>query len=388
MKIIIAPDSFKESMSAKQAAQAIERGFRRVYPDADYFCFPIADGGEGTVDALISANNGQRVEIQVTGPLNKPVDAHYGILHKGTLAVIEMAAASGLMLVPAAQRNPLVTTSFGTGELIKHALSLGVQQIILCVGGSATVDGGMGMMQALGIKFYDAEHNQLGLGGQYLQLIDYIDDSQLDPRLKKIQIQLACDVNNPLVGPQGAANIFGPQKGASPAMVDQLEQGMNNFADVIEKITGVDYRAYPGGGAAGGLAMAAIAFMNALVTSGIELVMQASGLATALANADLVIVGEGSMDGQSVAGKAPIGVALEAKKYAIPVIALSGMLGDDIEGLSQHGIDVALSILPRLSSLPNALIAGEINLEYAAQQVAQLLRLGSMLGGATKVLMD
>lgn len=380
MKIIIAPDSFKESMSAEQAALAIEQGFKDIFPQAEYIRLPIADGGEGTVDALVAAMNGKHIYLDVMGPLGEKVNAVYGLVDNQRTAVIEMAAASGLMLIPVEKRDPLLTTSFGTGELIKDALNAGVEQIILAVGGSATVDGGMGMMQALGAKFYDKNKHELGFGGQFLHSIDSIDLSQLDPRINAIKMDVACDVDNPLIGPRGAAYVFGPQKGASALVVEQLEQGMKQYAKVIERTTGIDYQYMAGGGAAGGISVAAAAFMHAKLKPGIDIVIQAVALEKALEDADLVIVGEGSIDGQSAAGKAPVGVAHAAKRQGVPVVALGGVLGADSHILYKEGIDALFSILPRLSSLDNALIEGPDNLRQCARQVAQVLFIGQTLG--------
>ncbi|WP_272690256.1 glycerate kinase [Providencia sp. PROV152] len=379
MKIIIAPDSFKESISAEVAAHAVKQGFHAIFPDATYLCLPIADGGEGTVDALIAAIGGEHVTLEVSGPLNKPVMATYGLLHQGKTAVIEMAAASGLMLVAPKQRNPMLASSFGTGQLIKDALDKGVTQIILGIGGSATVDGGIGMLQALGALFYDAQNQQLGLGGEILNKIAYIDVSGLDPRLKDCDIEVACDVDNPLVGVRGAAAIFGPQKGATAEMVVTLEQGLNQLADVIESTVGIDYRHLAGGGAAGGISVAAAAFMKANLKPGIEIVVQAVNLEKEMIDTDLVIVGEGSMDGQTAGGKAPIGIAKVAAKHQVPVIALSGVLGKGVEALHQEGIDAFFSIVPRLCSLEEALSEGAANLQQAAYNVAKVLQLGQQL---------
>ncbi|EMA3639561.1 glycerate kinase [Providencia stuartii] len=379
MKIIIAPDSFKESMSAESAADAVKQGFQAVFPDATFLSLPIADGGEGTVDALIAAASGERVSVEVFDPLNKPITAAYGLLHQGTTAAIEMAAASGLMLVPPKERNPMLTSSYGTGQLIKNALDKGVQQIILGIGGSATVDGGVGMLQALGAVFYDGQRQRLGQGGEVLNKIASIDISGLDPRLKDCDIDVACDVDNPLVGERGAATVFGPQKGATPEMVAMLERGLNQLANVIKSTTGIDYRHLAGGGAAGGISVAAAAFLGAQLKPGIDIVIQAVDLEKEMMDADLVIVGEGSMDGQTAGGKAPIGVAKVAAKYHVPVIALSGVLGKGVDALHQEGIDAFFSILPRLCALDEALNEGAINLQQTAYNVAKVLKIGQKL---------
>ncbi len=379
MKIIIAPDSFKESMCAEVAAKAVMKGFKMVFPDAQYVCLPIADGGEGTVDAFIAAVGGERVTIKVKGPLGEPTMAYYGLLAARKTAVIEMAQASGLMLVAPEQRNPMLTSSYGTGQLIQDALDKGVSQIILGIGGSATVDGGVGMLQALGAVFYDDKQNVLGTGGKVLNQIARIDISALDSRLLDCSMSVACDVDNPLVGTRGAAAVFGPQKGATPEMVVELEKGLNRLADVIEQVKGQNYRHLAGGGAAGGISVAAAAFMNAQLKPGIDIVIEAVKLEQEIVDTSLVIVGEGSMDGQTAGGKAPIGIAKVAAKHHVPVIALSGVLGDGVEGLHQEGIDAFFSILPRLSKLDEALTQGEINLQQTAYNVATVLKIGQQL---------
>lgn len=379
MKIIIAPDSFKESMSAECAANAITKGFKSVFPDAQYLCLPIADGGEGTVDALIAAAGGERVSLVVKDPLGDMVSAYYGLLDDGKTAVIEMAQASGLMLVSPEQRNPMLTTSYGTGQLIQDALEKGGKKIILGIGGSATVDGGVGMLQALGVVFYDNQQNKLGLGGEVLNHIATIDTSSLSPQLQHCTIEVACDVDNPLVGERGAAMIFGPQKGATASMVLELEKGLNRFAEVIQQIKGHDFRYLSGGGAAGGISVAAAAFMNAKLKPGIDIVIDAVKLEQEILDTDLVIVGEGSMDGQTAGGKAPLGIAKVAAKHNVPVIALSGVLGKGVEALHQEGIDAFFSILPRLSPLDEALKQGAENVQQAAYNIAKVLQLGKLL---------
>lgn len=379
MKIIIAPDSFKESMSAELAAEAVMKGFKSVFPDAQYISLPIADGGEGTVDALITAVGGERVTLDVKDPLGRSVIAYYGLLHQGKTAVIEMAQASGLMLVDPEQRNPMLTSSYGTGQLIQDALNKGVEKIILGIGGSATVDGGVGMLQALGAVFYDNKQQVLGFGGQVLNHIYSINLSGLNPRLLHCSMDVACDVDNPLIGEYGAAAVFGPQKGASAAMVLELESGLNRLANVIEQVSGKDFRYLPGGGAAGGISVAAAAFMNGQLKPGIDIVIDAVKLEQEIHDTDLVIVGEGSMDGQTAGGKAPLGIARVAAKHNVPVIALSGVLGKGVDALHKEGIDAFFSILPRLCELNDALVQGYENLEQTAYNVAMVLKIGQKL---------
>ncbi|MGV0083438.1 glycerate kinase [Rahnella aceris] len=376
MKIIIAPDSFKESLSAECAAMAIEDGFRAVFPELEAVRLPVADGGEGTVDALIAATGGHRIDIEVTDPQGHRVRGFYGVNGKGDCAVIEMAAASGLMLVPAGQRDPLTATSFGTGELIRHALDGGIRHIILGIGGSATVDGGIGMVQALGGRFTDAQGIDLPWGGAALAQLAAIDLSQLDPRLAQCRIEVACDVENPLTGPCGAAAVFGPQKGASAQDVQVLDAALAHLAAVIFRHLGVNVLEWPGGGAAGGMGMAARLFLRGNMRSGIDIIMDAIGLEEAMQGATLVITGEGRLDQQTINGKAPVGVARLAQRYHVPVIGLAGILGEGVEVVHQHGLEAVFSILPRLAPLETVLEQGEENLRYAAQNLARVYRLG------------
>lgn len=379
MKIIIAPDSFKESVSASRCAQAIKAGFVSIFPQAECVCLPIADGGEGTVEAMVEATDGKMVMLPVMGPMGDFVGAFYGLSGDGQTAFIEMAAASGLMLVPAGERNPLRATSYGTGELIRHALDAGVRHIILGIGGSATVDGGMGMAQALGARFLDERGESVGLGGGALQRLVKIDLSDLDPRLHDCRIEVACDVDNPLLGERGAAAVFGPQKGACIEMVAVLERGLQNYARVMLAATGQDVAPMVGGGAAGGMGAAARVFLNATLKSGIDIVLEAVNLEEALRDADLVITGEGRMDSQTVGGKAPVGVARIAKKYDIPVIGIAGVLGDGVEAVHQHGIDAVFSILPALAPLAEVLDRGEQNLYACARNIACAIKLGQQI---------
>ncbi|VDZ75118.1 glycerate kinase [Atlantibacter hermannii] len=294
MKIVIAPDSYKESLPAAEVAQAIEKGFREIFPDAQYVRVPVADGGEGTVDAMISATDGSKITTQVTGPMGERVNASWGMSGDNNTAFIEMAEASGLSLVPLEQRNPLITTSRGTGELILHALDHGARNIIIGIGGSATNDGGAGMVQALGAKLTDAAGNAIGNGGGSLIALNTIDISGLDPRLKECTIRVACDVTNPLVGEKGASRIFGPQKGATEAMIVELDRNLGHFADVIKKSLRVDVKNVPGAGAAGGMGAALMAFLNAELRSGIEIVTEALNLEEHIHDCTLVVTGEGA----------------------------------------------------------------------------------------------
>lgn len=376
MKIVIAPDSFKESLSADKCAQAIKAGFADVFPDAEYVCLPIADGGEGTVEAMVAATGGRVIHLEVTGPMGSPVRGFYGLTGEGNTAIIEMAAASGLMLVAPDARNPMVASSYGTGELIRHVLDTGVRHIILGIGGSATVDGGMGMAQALGVRFLDAQGNVLEARGETLAQLARIDMANRDSRLAECEIEVACDVDNPLTGPRGAAAVFGPQKGATPAMVEALEQGLVNYANVLQKLTGLDLSQRPGGGAAGGMGIGASVFLGATLKPGIDIVLKAVKLEQAVEQASLVITGEGRIDSQTAGGKAPVGVASIARQHNVPVIGIAGVLGDGVEVVHQHGIDVVFSILPRLAPLSDVLAEGEANLYYCARNIASTLKLG------------
>lgn len=346
MKIVIAPQGFKENLTALQVARAIEEGVKRVVPKAMTVIKPMADGGEGTVQALVDATGGEIMMTEVTGPLGERVKARWGILSDRTTAVIEMAAASGLPLVPPEKRNPLITTTYGTGELVRAALDHGCRKLIIGIGGSATNDGGAGMAQALGVKFLDAQGKALPFGGAALAKLARIDISHMDSRLAGFEVTLACDVNNPLCGPRGASAIYGPQKGATPEMVNQLDAALCHYADVIKKDLGIDLRDVPGAGAAGGLGLGLMVFLKAKLIPGIEVVIKATNLVADLKDADLVFTAEGRMDRQSAMGKVPTGVALKAKEFGLPVIALAGEVADDYRIVYEQGIDAVFSTAP------------------------------------------
>lgn len=375
MKIVIAPDSFKESLTALEAANAIESGFKRVFPNADYVKLPMADGGEGTVQSLVDATQGKLLECEVTAPLGEKVQSFFGISGDGKTAIIEMAAASGLHLVPVEKRNPLLTTSYGTGELIKHALDCGVENIILGIGGSATNDGGVGMLQALGMQFLNAEDKSIGFGGAQLSKIAKIDVQSLDPRLQQVHIEVACDVNNPLCGARGAAAIFGPQKGATAEMVQQLDAALAHFADIALRDCGKQIRDQEGAGAAGGIGGGLLLLPKVQLKAGVQIVLETLHLADMVQDADYVITGEGRMDAQSIMGKTPIGVARTAKQFHKPVIAIVGCLREDYEVVYAHGIDAVFPIIRQLGDLPIVLKQGEQNLISTAQNVARILAL-------------
>ena len=375
MKIVIAPDSFKESLTALEVANAIETGFKRIFPNAEYVKLPMADGGEGTVQSLVDATQGRLIEAEVTAPLGNQVKSFFGLSGDGKTAIIEMAAASGLHLVPMDRRNPCQTTSFGTGELIKQALDLGVQHIILGIGGSATNDGGAGMLQALGLRLLDKNGQSIGFGGAALSNLAEIQLVDLDPRLKHVQIEVACDVNNPLCGERGASAIFGPQKGATPEMVKELDAALAHFAQIAERDCGKQIKEQPGAGAAGGMGGGLLLLPNVQLKAGVQIVLDNLKLAEQVKEADLVITGEGRMDAQSILGKTPIGVARMAKQFNKPVIAIVGCLREDYDVVYEHGIDAVFPIIRNLGDLPTILKQGEQNLISTAQNVARLLSL-------------
>ncbi|MCY8758857.1 glycerate kinase [Bacillus haynesii] len=370
MKIVIAPDSFKESMTSLEAARSIEKGFKAVLSDAEYVNIPVADGGEGTVQALVDATGGDIVHQTVTGPLGKPVKAAYGLLGDGKTAVIEMAEASGLHLVPPGQRSPLLTTTRGTGELILDAAEKGVSTIIIGLGGSATNDGGAGMAAALGAKFLNRDGEEIENGGGALAEIAKIDVSGLNPKLKHIQFEAACDVDNPLTGPRGASAVFGPQKGANSEMTALLDQNLKHYAAAVKAELGCEIDSIPGAGAAGGLGAGLCAFLNAELKSGVDIVLDTLSFSERIKGADLVITGEGKIDGQTVSGKTPAGVAKRARSENIPVIAFAGSLGEGCELVYDIGISALFSIVPGISSLENALADGSSNLTRCARNVA------------------
>lgn len=374
MKIVIAPDSWKESLTALEVATAIEDGFRQIFPEAEVVKIPMADGGEGTVEAMVAATQGRMVNLSVTGPLGDPVDAFYGLSGDEQQAFIEMAAASGLESVPTARRDPRITTSWGTGELIRHALDAGVRHIIIGLGGSATNDGGAGMVQALGAGLLDAQGEQITFGGAALNQLARIDISRLDPRLAECRIEVACDVTNPLTGEDGATAVFGPQKGATPEMVNQLDRALTHYGNIIERDLDKSVMNLKGGGAAGGMGVALYAFCGADLRQGIEIVTEALSLDAAVRDADLVITGEGRIDSQTIHGKVPIGVARVAKRYQLPVIGIAGSLTADVDVVYDHGLDAIFSVIPRICTLDEALENAAENLRMSARNIAAVMK--------------
>ncbi|MFU2131387.1 glycerate kinase [Gallibacterium anatis] len=375
MKIVIAPDSFKESLTALQVGQAIEIGFKKIFPDAEYIKVPMADGGEGTVQSLIDAWQGQTMVTEVTAPLGNKVLAEWGLSADRKTAIIEMAAASGLHLVAENERNPLITGSYGTGELIKAALNFGVEKIILGIGGSATNDAGVGMLQALGAAFLDDEGKPLVAGGAALKRLSKIDLSALDPRLATTQIEVACDVDNPLCGERGASAVFGPQKGATAAMIKELDAALSLFSQKVKQQLNKDIANIAGAGAAGGMGAGLQLLPKCRLKSGVDIILEATHLSKVVADADLVITGEGRMDSQTVYGKTPVGVAKTAKRFHKPVIAIVGCLRADYEVVYDAGIDAVFPIIRNLASLSDTLAQGRENLISTAQNVARTLKL-------------
>jgi glycerate kinase len=367
MRIIVAPDSYKGSVSA-------------VFPDAQVQKVPIADGGEGTVEALVAATGGRLEYTEVPGPLGEPVRALWGVLGDGRTAVIEMASASGLPLVPKELRDPRITSTAGTGWLVKAALDAGLRKLVIGIGGSATNDGGTGLAQALGARFLDADGASLPQGGGALARLDRIDLAGLDPRLAGLEIMVACDVDNPLTGPRGASAIYGPQKGATPDMVQELDRALGIYAKVAARTTGRDVSELPGAGAAGGLGAGLLWFTPARLRPGVEIVLEATGFDALVTGADLVITGEGRTDAQTAMGKAPVGVAEVAGRHQVPVVCLSGGLDQGADDVLAHGIDALASIVPQPMTLEVCISQGPALIEAAAARVCRLIKVGMKCG--------
>ncbi|OTG84775.1 glycerate kinase [Acinetobacter sp. ANC 4648] len=371
---VLAPDSFKESMSAEQACRAMQRGIEKVFKDAQFIHVPMADGGEGTVDALLIARQGQKITIKVTGPLaSQKVQAYLALIDDGKTAVIEMAMANGIHFIDQTQRNPLFTSTLGTGEMIKHALDLGVNKIIIGLGGSVTNDAGAGMAQALGAKFYDVNGCEVAVGGGQLNQIQRMDLSGLDARLKQTEIIIASDVNNPLCGINGASHVFGPQKGATTDMVLQLDHNLCHFADLVQQQLNVDLKNIAGAGAAGGLGFGLMVFAGAKTRSGVEIIIEESKLTEKIAQADYVFTGEGGIDFQTKFGKTPFGVAQVAQRLKKPMICCAGYIGEGIDELYEEGFTAIFGIVDGACDLQTALKNGEKNLERTCENIARLL---------------
>lgn len=372
MKIIIAPDSFKGSLSSADVADSIESGIKKAI-DADIVKLPMADGGEGTVDALISATGGNIYHAKVTGPLGENINAKYGILGDGRTGVVELAAASGLTLIPDDKRNPAYASTYGTGLLIKEALDKGISNLIICLGGSATNDGALGIMQALGVDFYDKSGKSLGQGGLELKKLDRIDASNLDKRLKKLDIQIACDVDNPLCGLNGASFVFGPQKGASMQMCGELDEALLNYAEVIKRQFGIDIDV-PGAGAAGGAAGGLIAFTGAHLERGIEIVLKTLDFDDKIKDADIIITGEGKIDEQTAHGKTIFGIARHAALYKVPVIAIAGTIENGAKIMHQYNISSMFSIINRPLLLDDAIRNSYKLIESLSEELGYLIK--------------
>lgn len=375
MKVVIAIDSLKGSLSSMEAGMAIKDGILAAKPDAEVIVKPLADGGEGTTDALIEGMNGERIDLTVTGPMHTPVDAYYGYLKDTNTAVMEMASAAGITLVPDSEKNPLLATSYGVGEMINDAIQRGCRNFIIGIGGSVTNDGGIGMLKALGVRFLDENDEDAGEGGQALAKVARIDVSGMNPLLKECHIQVACDVNNPLCGENGSTYVYGPQKGVTEDMKKTLDEAMAHFARVTSETLENDYMNIPGAGAAGGLGYAFLAYTGAALTPGIELILDAVGLEEELSSADVVVTGEGRLDFQTAMGKAPVGVARLAKKYNAKVIAFAGSVTKEATACNKEGIDAFFPILRGVCTLAEAMdpVAARNNMTATVEQVFRLL---------------
>lgn len=374
-RYLCAPDSFKESLTAMEAARAMAQGIENADHDAEVRCLPMADGGEGTARALVDATGGSMRAVPVHDPLGRPVEGHFGLLADGTTAVVETAEASGLALLEAKERNPLIASSYGTGELMLAAVRSGAKRIIVGLGGSATNDAGAGLLQALGVRLLDKNGNDLAHGGAALANLTTIDISTMDPALKNVAITAACDVTNPLTGPTGASAVFGPQKGASKDDVATLDAALAHFAQVIDSQLGVAVNDVPGAGAAGGIGAALRGFLNAEFRPGIAIVIEQSGLDAAAQWADVVFTGEGSIDFQTKFGKTPAGVAETAKRHGKPVIAVAGHIGTGIDELHEVGIDAVFGIAPGAASLSELLADAAANVTRTTEQIVRTLHL-------------
>ena len=375
MKIVVAPDSFKESLSAMEVAAAIEKGIKKVNSTIEVIKVPMADGGEGTVQALVDATRGSLIKVKAKDPLHRDIESFYGILGDSQTAIIEMAAASGLDLLQEHEKNPAITSTYGTGQLILHALEVGCTRLIIGIGGSATNDGGAGAAQALGAKLLDVKGRQVAPGGGNLDQLAQIDCSEMDPRLQSTEILVACDVTNPLTGPNGASVIYGPQKGADESLVQRLDANLHHLSQLIESNLNVSMENIPGAGAAGGLGGGLMAFFNARLQPGFDIIKELVGLEMVVQEATLVLTGEGRMDYQTQFGKTPFGVAQVAKKYNKPVIAIAGSLGPGVEELYHQGIDSVFSIVDQPMALTDAMKDAATLLESAAERIIRLFLL-------------
>jgi glycerate kinase len=376
MNILICPDKFKESLPAVKVAEHIKKGLLVALKDAECVTVPMADGGEGTVSAIIAATGGRIEYVTVHDPLMRPVNSFFGITADGTTAIIEMAAASGMVLIKPAERDPMVATTYGTGELIREALNMGCNHIIIGLGGSATVDGGVGMAQALGIKFSDSTGKEIYRGGGAVGLIKSIDTSRADPRLKNCRIFAACDVTNVLTGREGAALVFGPQKGANADQVKILDENLHHLSNLIRETLNKDISGIPGAGAAGGAGGGIVAFLDGAIRRGFDVISDLVNLDDHIRKADLVVTAEGKIDSQTIYGKTPWGVAEKASKLGKPVIAFAGALGEGYQDLYNHGFSVIIPIADKPMTLEQSLTNAGNLLEQAAERVGRLILLG------------
>lgn len=377
MKFVLAPDSFKECMTSVEASDIMEKSIKKIIPEAECIKIPMADGGEGTVEALTKATNGKIYEVTALDPLSKTVYAKFGVLGNEETAVIEMASASGIQLVKTKERNPMLTTTYGTGQLIKYALDRGVKRIIIGIGGSATNDGGAGMIQALGGKLLTEDGEELPRGGGSLNMLRKIDLSQLDSRIKDVHIEVACDVTNPLTGIEGASYVFSPQKGASDDMVEILDNNLKHYARIIKDQLGIDVDNISGSGAAGGLGAGLMAFLGAKLTRGVDLVIKYTGIEEIIKDCDFIFTGEGSIDGQTLYGKVPIGLSNIAMKYHKPLIAFTGRVGEEIDCLYEQGITAIFGILSDISTKEKALEMGKSNLSMCCENVVRMIKINN-----------
>lgn len=376
MRVVIAPDSFKGCLNANQVAKAMRKGVQRVYPESTIDLIPMADGGEGTVEAILSAVKGVRVKVDVTDPLGRPIEAAYGLIDNGATAIIEMAAASGLPLLNDSERNPLVTSTYGTGLLIRDALERGVSKVLLGIGGSATNDGGAGLASALGVRLLDNQGQVLPQGGASLANLVKLDMEEINPLLSKVQIEVACDVQNPLCGPEGASAVYGPQKGAKPEDVKVLDAALLNFGKRLGEVAGVNLLELAGGGAAGGLGAGVVGFLGAKLRPGSQIVLEVAHADEKIKQADLVLTGEGRTDFQTAYGKVPVGVAALAKNYSVPVLVISGSVEGSPDFLSDHGIASCFSVAEGITTMEDAFLKAAEQLERAVWRILMVWKLG------------
>ena len=383
MKIILAPDSFKGTFSSMEVINHLERGITKLFPDAEIVKLPIADGGEGTLEAIVAAIGGEMHEKLVIGPLGKKVKAKFAM--KDAIAIIEMAESSGITLIHDCEKNPLITTTYGLGELILEALELGAKEMIIGIGGSATNDGGIGMLQALGVEFKDEAGALIGYGGKYLSEINDISVEKIDSRIKDVKITVICDVTNPLTGPAGATYTYGPQKGANSEQLDFLEKGMQHYESLLRKQFGVDASKIPGTGAAGGLGAALVVFLSARLTPGIETILDLVAFDEQAESADLVITGEGCIDGQSIYGKVPIGIGKRCLNKKAKVIVLAGSVGLDADQVYAYGIDAIFPTIDKPMSFAEVKENASEILDTAIDRMLRVIQLGMDLNSKYRV---